>query len=402
MYKVLRILNRTNVGGPVLNATLLTHFLAPEFTTTLLAGHPTPNETQADALLRQFDVTPVYLDEMGRSLNLLADWRTFFKLRRLIKQLSPQVVHTHAAKPGAVGRLAAASCRVPVIIHTFHGHIFHSYFSPAKTRFFIAVERFLARFTTRIIAISPLQRQELVETYKIAPAKKFAVIPLGLYLSPFMEHTAEKRLAFRKQYNIADHVVVVSIVGRLAPVKNHQLFIKALALLQQRSLAFKAFIVGDGECRADIELCCAKHHLKYCKSNAYDDESSVIFTSWRSDIDVVNAGSDIIALSSLNEGTPVSLIEAQATGRAIVSTNCGGIGDVVIPGETALINELHDETAFAENLYKLALNEPLRSEMAKKGQEWVQQKFSHTRLVNDVRNLYLTLLNDTKHPKETH
>ena len=177
MPKVLRILNRLIIGGPLLNATYLTRYMSPEFETLLVVGEKEDHEHDADFITDQFGIKPVYVPEMGRSINPLKDYKAYQQLKKIIKDFKPDIVHTHAAKPGAVGRLAAKNMKVPVIVHTYHGHVFHSYFNKLKTRFIIETERWLAKRTDTIIAISPQQLTELTKDFNIAPAEKFRIIP---------------------------------------------------------------------------------------------------------------------------------------------------------------------------------------------------------------------------------
>ncbi len=396
MPKILRILNRLNIGGPVLNAALLTHFLPAEYETILISGEAAANEKRATHLLDKFNIKPLILPEMGREINLVQDRSAYRKIKAIIKDYKPDIVHTHAAKPGAIGRLAAASCKVPVIVHTFHGHVFHSYFSPLKTRFYIGIERYLAKKSSAIIAISPIQKKELSETYRIAPANKIAVVPLGLFLEPFTTDQEVKRKQFRTEFNIDDETIAIAVIGRLAPVKNHSLFIKAIQhILQNTTKKIKAFVIGDGECMTSIVQQCKVLNIGFSSPASPNYSQPVIFTSWRSDIDVINAGIDIMALSSFNEGTPVSLIEAQASQKPIVSTICGGIQDVVIDGETGLLSPQKADAEFCENLLKLVEDETLRTRLSNKGASLASKNYSHLRLVNDIDALYKKLLSKT-------
>jgi glycosyltransferase involved in cell wall biosynthesis len=218
-------------------------------------------------------------------------------------------VHTHAAKPGAIGRLAASAMNVPAIVHTFHGHVFHSYFNTLKTNLFINTERYLARRSHAIVAISRQQKKELAEDFKIAPPEKFHVIPLGFDLDRFCTDQEEKRAAFRSEFDLAEDEIAIGIIGRLVPVKNHYLFLKAIAhVLQSSNKKIKAFIIGDGETRADLENIAAQADIKFSTETDDLHPHPLVFTSWRRDVDVINAGLDIVALTSFNEGTPVSLI----------------------------------------------------------------------------------------------
>src|SRR6202012_2752907 len=212
--------------------------------------------------------------------------------------------HTHAAKAGALGRLAAHSCNVPVIIHTFHGHVFHSYFGKIKTNIYKNVERFLTRKSSAIIAISDKQKQELCIEHKIAPLQKTIVVPLGFDLSKFSDNQPEKRKKFREKYQIEEDEICIVIIGRLAPVKNHPLFLKAIEYVKNNSgKKIRAVIVGDGNLRNDLMQLCTNLNLDYCYYPEGQKKAAIIFTSWIQDVSYPLAGSDIVCLTSFNEGT---------------------------------------------------------------------------------------------------
>ena len=395
MPRILRIHNRLITGGPSLNALYLTRYLSPEFETLLVVGEKEHHEQNVDFLAEGMGITPVFIPDMGRSIDPFKDYKAYKKVQKIIKDFKPDIVHTHAAKPGAVGRLAASSLNVPAIIHTYHGHVFHSYFGKLKTNFIINTERFLAKKSHALIAISDQQRNELVEDFHIAEQTKFKVIPLGFELKKFSENQDEKRKKFRKEFNLEDDVIAIGIIGRLVPIKNHSLFLEGIDyLLRTTSKKIKAFIVGDGETRKALEN--KAHQLNIPVSHDHDPNASLTFTSWRNDIDVINAGLDIIALTSRNEGTPVSLIEAQAANKPIVSTRVGGIGDIVLENETALLSDINDSASFRENLLRLVDNDELRNWFNKKGADHVQKKFSVERLADDMSNLYFELLDKEK------
>jgi glycosyltransferase involved in cell wall biosynthesis len=343
--------------------------------------------------LDKLGLKPFYIKEMYRELNPLKDYKAYFKIREIIREFKPDIVHTHAAKAGAVGRLAAYHEGVPIIIHTFHGHVFHSYFGALKTRIFLEIERYLARRSNAIVTLSEIQRDELSEQFRVAPRDKFQIVPLGFDLSRFVENKEAKRKAFREQYNVGDDEIVISIVGRLVPVKNHTMFLKGLKIVADKtSKKIRAFIIGDGEERANIEQMARDLGLKF-NNNDLKERNVLTFTSWIKDIDVSNAGSDIIALTSFNEGTPVSLIEAQASGKPIVSTRVGGIANVVKEGETALLCESDDVETFAAHLLRLVEDDRLRADMSDKGTAHVMENYSHLRLARDMGDLYRRLLN---------
>jgi glycosyltransferase involved in cell wall biosynthesis len=396
MPRVLRIINRLNLGGPTFNAAYLTRYLPPEFETMLVSGMKDETEMSSEFIVKDLDLHPVYVPEMYRELNPMRDYKAFFKIRKIIQDFKPHIVHTHAAKPGAVGRFAAWTCGVPVILHTFHGHVFHSYFSPAKTRVFIEIERALARMSTRLIALSELQKKELVEDFKIAPASKFEIVSLGFDLNKFAADKESKRAAFRKKYNIAEDEVAIGIVGRLVPVKNHDLFLEAVKWVSERSKTkIRAFIIGDGEERPRLEALAKSLNLPF-NSDHPELPNTLSFTSWIKEIDVSNAGMDIIALTSHNEGTPVSLIEAQASGKPMVSTNVGGIENIVLSGKSALLSPPGDVLAFAQNLLQLVDQPSLREQMAHTGTDYVMENFSYQRLCRDMAALYHRLLEEKK------
>ena len=392
MPKVLRIINRLNLGGPTFNAAYLSKYLGPEFETMLVSGMKADSEESSEFIVKNLDLHPVYMPEMYRELNPFRDYKSYYKLREIIRKFKPEIVHTHAAKAGAVGRLAAAHEGVPVIIHTFHGHVFHSYFSPAKTRVFLEIERFLARKTTKIITLSETQRHELTNIYKVAPENKFEIVPLGFDLEKFEQNKEEKRRVFREKYNISDDEIAIGIVGRLVPIKNHSLFLKALSIVSAKTnKKVRAFIIGDGEERKLIESLAIKLNLPFNNDNPVE-KNILTFTSWIKEIDISNAGMDIIVLTSNNEGTPVSLIEAQASGKPIVSTSIGGIEDIVVKNETALLSPINDEQTLAENLLKLVEDDTLRTRFALSGPDFVRNKFSYQRLCRDMARLYNSLL----------
>ncbi|MFT4095355.1 MAG: glycosyltransferase [Niabella sp.] len=395
MPKLLRIHNRLIVGGPTLNVLNLTKHLQPDFETLLVVGEKDLHEKDASEMAKNMGIIPVVIPEMGRAIHPLKDYSSYWKLRKVIKYFKPDIVHTHAAKPGAVGRFAAATAKIPVIVHTYHGHVFHSYFSKTKTGVYVNIERALGLHTNALVAISPRQKEELSQTFRIARPDKFRVVPLGFDLSPFQQSQSEKRARFREQYGIGDEDIVIGIIGRLVHIKNHSLFLKALDfVLKHTTRKVRAFIIGDGETREP--LFCQAAHLKipYNRPGGqYDATKPLTFTSWRTDVDVINAGLDIICLTSLNEGTPVSLIEAQAANKAIVSTNVGGISDVVKHNQTGLLSDITNPDEFCSNLLDVVEDDELRAALGKNG-SWVLEQYDVARLADDFRKLYYELLDN--------
>ena len=388
--KVLRIINRFNIGGITYNVSYLSKYLEPDYETLLVGGPEEEGEDSSLYIPQNLGLKPLVLKQFQREINFKADYAAYQEIKKIIKEFNPDIVHTHASKAGAIGRLAAISCKVPVIIHTFHGHVFHSYFGKLKTNFYKLIERYLAKKSTVIIAISNKQKIELSEIFAIAPKEKIHVVPLGFDLTKFTINKEQNRKEFREKYNLSDNQLAIGIIGRLAPIKNHSLFIEAIAHLKANGIKnIKAFIIGDGDTKQAIEESCRVNKVTY--SFNPKDDVDVIFTSWVTNIDWALHGLDIVALTSLNEGTPVSIIEAQAAGKFVVSTNVGGIEDV-LHRECGLLSDISDKKAFLNNLLLSCENHSLNSKQAEKGIDWAIKKYSYTRLVDDMRTLYGQLL----------
>lgn len=396
MPKILRIANRFNLGGPTYNVAYLTKYISPEFETLLVGGEKDDTEEGSEHILEDLGIKPLIIPEMKREIDVKEDRAAYLRIKEIIKEFKPDIVHTHASKAGTLGRMAAFSMNVPVVVHTFHGHVFHSYFGKLKTEFYKNIERYLALRSSKIIAISEKQKEELALIHKICPSKKIEVIPLGFDLNKFNDNKEENRKKFRTKYKVADDEIVISIIGRIVPVKNHELFLKAIKNVKDKtSKKIRAFVVGDGEDRQKTENFAIGLGLDIADWLQQEKIATVTFTSWIKDVEVVTAGSDIIAMTSLNEGTPVSLIEAQAAGKPIVTTNVGGIENITIPEVTALLSERNDIAMLSENLFKLVEDDTLRSTMSTKGWGFVKEKYHYTRLTKEMESLYLSLL--TKH-----
>lgn len=398
MIKVLRIINRFNLGGPTYNAAYLTRYLTDYgFDTKLVGGVSLESEADSTFILDQLGVKAEIIPEMQRSLNLLNDRKAYTKIKEIIKEFKPDIVHTHASKAGTLGRLAAIQQKVPVIVHTFHGHIFHSYFSGATTSVFKKIEQYLAVRSSKIVAISNKQLAELSDEFNIAPRDKFQVIPLGFDLSRFRNDLSVKREEFRAKWGLQPDDFVISIVGRLVPVKNHKLFIESFARLKKSCKRnIKALIVGDGELHEALIKHCELLNLKVRSNGSPVTDADVIFTSWIRDVDQVYAGSELAALTSFNEGTPVSLIEALAAGTPVVSTKVGGIQDVVSHNKTGLLVPSDNVLAFFKGMEKLVSDDLLRYDMALKAKASINGQFSYNRLVDDTAKLYNQLMADIK------
>lgn len=384
--KVLRVLNRFNVGGPVWNVMLLTKHLPESYETMLVGGVATQEEGDALSLLDLGDVDVTIIPTMSRKVNLFKDVRTLLTLRSIIRKHKPEIVHTHASKAGFLGRLAAVWSGVPVIVHTFHGHVFAGYFGPLTNRIIRSLERWLARRSNAIVAISAAQKKDLVEKYRIVPSYKVHVIPLGFDLKRFKPNET-KRYNSRKQYQLKEKTIAVGIVGRLTEIKNHTLFLSAASkLLDQTALDFQFFVVGDGALKQELME----------KAKALNLERKLVFTSWIGAMETFYPAMDIVCLTSFNEGTPVSLIEAQASGIPVISTRVGGVADIIVHEKTGILLDTFNPEELAEKILHLANQPILRAEMSKNAHNFVFDRYNYMRLIAEMENLYQNLMRDAK------
>ncbi|MBU0580038.1 MAG: glycosyltransferase, partial [Candidatus Margulisbacteria bacterium] len=271
--KILRIIARLNIGGPAIHVINLTHYLNDEqFESKLICGQEAAHEGNMLHLAEEKNVHPIVIPELGREISILKDFKIIWKLYKIIRQEKPDIVHTHTAKAGTVGRIAAKLAGIKTIIHTFHGHVLHSYFGKLKTFFFIQIERFLALLTDKIVVISEQQKKELVH-YKIAAEDKFLVIPLGFELDKYKNLKRTNYL--RNLFNIPDNTKLIGIIGRLTPIKNHQLLIPIMQeVLARFKEPVKLVVVGSGELESELKALVNKHHL----------EKEILFTGWHKDL----------------------------------------------------------------------------------------------------------------------
>jgi glycosyltransferase involved in cell wall biosynthesis len=386
MPKVLRIINRFNLGGITYNVSYLSRYLPSEYETLLIGGPEEKGEESSLYIPQSLGLQPLTVTELRRSLNPFSDYLAYKRIRRIIREFKPDIVHTHASKAGAIGRLAALHGKVPVVVHTFHGHVFHGYFSPITTFVFKLIERYLAKRSSAIVAISHLQKKELTELHRICDAGKTTVIPLGFDLDRFTQNKDQKRNEFRQRYGLNEGVIAIGIIGRLAPIKNHHLFIDAIEeVVRHSSRKIKALIIGDGETKPELIAYIEQKQLRW--SAQADESAHFIFTSWIREVDVALAGLDLVALSSKNEGTPVSLIEAQAAGKFVVSTNVGGIQDILHP-DCGVLSDAGDVMTYKKNLCDAVENFDTLSVKAQTAGQSVLEKFSYRRLCADMAKLY--------------
>lgn len=379
---VVRVIARLNVGGPAQHVMNLSGGLAQRYPTLLVAGQVDAGEAdmsgQAEA--RRVELHP--LPELGRRIHPWQDVVALVKLVRLFRRVRPQIVHTHTAKAGTLGRIAALLARVPVRVHTFHGHVFRGYFGPSTTRLVLMIERLLARTSTRIVTISESQASELVGEFRLCSRERVEVVPLGLDLEPFRgERIAAVRGELRRELDAEDRPIV-TIVGRLVPIKNHHLFVEMAAALRSQGRSCLFVIVGGGTETERLQA----------QVSALGLTDEVRFLGWRSDLDRIYADSDVVVLSSNNEGTPVCLIEALAAGCAVVSTEVGGVADVLEHGRLGVLTPPGDAQALSRAVGDLLDRPELRQELGRRGALAVPARFGVTRLLQDVEALYDRLL----------
>jgi glycosyltransferase involved in cell wall biosynthesis len=379
--RVVRIFSRLNIGGPSIHVLLLTAGLNPRrFDSTLIVGSEGPAEGTMFDLADHYGVTPVKLGPLGREISPLQDLRATLQLWRFLRRHRPLVVHTHTSKAGFSGRLAALLAGIPVVVHTFHGHVFKGYFGPVKTRLILALERFLAHNTDAVVTISEKLKEELV-SLRVAPAHRVRVIRLGLDLDDFLALSARSG-ALRTSVGASEGDFVVGIVGRLVPVKDHWTFLRAAALACAGSASLRFAVIGDGPLRQELEL--------FARQSGAGDR--VRFTGWRRDLPQVYADLDAVVISSRNEGTPVSIIEGAAAGKPVVATRVGGIPDMIDDGRDGLMVPPGNPQALADAMLRLVQEPGLRETLGAAARERAAREYSALRLLSEVEKLYLELL----------
>lgn len=400
MTKVVRVIARLNVGGPAVHTLLLTEGLsAPGFQSLLITGVVSPGEGDMMPFAEERGIRPIVIPELQRNLRPLRDLQAFLKICRVVFAERPDIIHTHTTKAGVLGRLAGlaynacarlAGRRRAVICHTFHGHLFHGYFPRWVSALLVAGERLLARVTDQIITVSEQMEQELTRVYRICPVGKCAVVPLGLDLS-WTRDVPVARGAFKGEVGVGADCLAVGIVGRLTAIKNHELFLRAASGCRVSHLRF--LVIGDGERRPMLKQF----------SDALGLNGRVVFTGWQHDLAKVYGDLDIASLTSLNEGTPVALIEAMAAGVPVVATKVGGVSDLMVGKGTLTADGLE---VFANGILVpperpdlltaawefLAARPELRTAMGLSGKAFVLGTFSVERLIAQMEQMYLDLL----------
>jgi glycosyltransferase involved in cell wall biosynthesis len=386
---IVRIIARLNVGGPAIQAILMTDaFRARGYEAVLVTGKVAPEEANMDYLAEARNLEVIVIPALSRSISSYKDFISLFQLVRVLRRHRPAIVHTHTAKAGALGRLAAMIVRVPIRVHTFHGNVFNGYFPPLVTRAFLIIERFLGRHTDCIIAISESQKKELTGTYRIAAPQKVVVIPLGLDLAPFLQVNGPEGTLHAAIH--CGSAPLVGWVGRFTAIKAPDLFLHCVSLVKGAFPAARYVMVGGGELWAECEQRISRDGL----------QDSVTLLGWRRNLPEIYADLDVVVSTSINEGTPVALLEAMASGKAIVSTDVGGVRDLFIGSPDHLdgmelfengILVKRDPHLVACAVRYLLANSERRWAMGQAGREFVRNRFSQLRLADELEQLYVSL-----------
>ncbi len=373
--RVLRIITRLAVSGVSTHVTLVNQELTKRGWETLLVyGRVQPDELEIDLPIA--GVRTAHLPELARPIDPRSDARAAAGILRLIRRFRPDIIHSHHSKAGLLGRSTAILAGIPRV-HTFHGHVFEGYFGSRSSAAIVATERILAMRTSHLIALSPRQREDILQR-GIGRADRFSVVPLGLDLARF---GAGDKLSSRDRLGVSQDITAVVMIGRLVPIKRVDRLLRAFAIAYSQRPDLRLFIIGDGSERMGLEAQAAAAGLA----------AAVTFCGWRSDTEDWYAAADIVALSSDNEGTPLSLIEAAAASRPVVATDVGGVRDVVSHGESGLLVEAQDESGLASALVRLASDRLLAQRLGQAGPGTAQQ-FGIGRLTDDLERLYCSLI----------
>ena len=373
--KVMRIIARMNVGGPAVQVSGLMRGFDPSvFEQELVTGFCAADE--ADYLEKvATDVEAIRIDGLGRSIKPRADLTALFAIIKEIRRFKPDIIHTHTAKAGVVGRVASIlSGHKSVRVHTFHGHLLNGYFGAGKTKLVVLVEKFLALFTDQLLAVGAKVKDDLLAV-GIGNPNNFGVMPPGLQLAE-----VPSRSSARKELGLIDDAIYCAFIGRITQIKRPDRFLDVVAAVKSRGIELHFIVAGAGEL------------LKYCQDRAKAENLPVTFLGWREDIEVALAAADFVLLTSDNEGTPLSLIQAGMVGIPVVATNVGSTNEIVVNGVTGLLTDLSVKE-LSDAVAKVATDSALRAKMGAAGKEYTMARYGVDRLVKDHQDLYLRLLN---------
>jgi glycosyltransferase involved in cell wall biosynthesis len=381
--RVLRIIGRLNMGGPAHQAALLSgrRFHPDRYETLLVHGTLAPGEASLADLAEAEGATMRFVSEVRQPVRPLRDSQALLKLIRVARDFKPDIVHTHTAKAGFLGRQAAMAVRPrPAIVHTYHGHVLEGYFGPAKARLYLELERALARVSDRLLGVSQATVDDLVRL-GVAPREKFSVLPLGLDLAPLAEPSEKLRVASRNELGVGTGEILLVFVGRIVPIKRLDLLLRALAQARESEPRLRLAVVGDGDERPRLERQAAELGIA----------AEALFLGYRRELRPIFAAADIAVLSSDNEGTPVSLIEAAAAGLPAVTTDAGGVQEVVT-ADTGIVVARGDVAALASAMVEMAADAQRREWCGRAARRRALGRYGAERLLGDVDALYRELV----------
>ncbi|MFP5040697.1 glycosyltransferase [Parasediminibacterium sp. JCM 36343] len=392
--RLLILLDRLVVGGQAVDVIPLAFYFKQAFEVKLIYGEKKPDDTEATYLLDLYPgIDAIKIPSLKKTLNLVTNIKACIDLNREIKYFKPHIIHTNAAKCGVIGRLAGFYNKVPVIVHTFHGHFFHSYFNRFFSSGIIATEKILTRISSAIIATSSRQMDDLVYTYKIAPKNKVTIIGLGIDEGFLASKNTDLANNFAAKYQVDSDTVAIGIIARIVQVKNFNLFVAVVnKVLHKTNQKVIFFVIGDGYLKKDVQQQLTGHGIGFSSDENPLPNAPVIFTSWVSQIGEALAALDIVVLTSNNEGTGLSLAESQYCGKPVVATNVGGVPDTLIDGKTGFLVPPANAGAFAEKLLCLIEDRALRRQMGNAAMIFAREKFAKKKEIESLTQLYIKLL----------
>ncbi|RUA25695.1 MAG: hypothetical protein DSY76_06420 [Bacteroidetes bacterium] len=386
MKKILLITNRLVIGGPSRHVAMIANRLQDSYEVLVVGGGAAPGETLALDFFEGLKNKPILIEELSRKLRLTRDYKVYRKLRKIIHEFQPDIVHTHTSKVGALGRMAAKKEGVRAIFHTYHGLIFENYFTGILNKGLIQIDRYLARFTAQMIVLSVQQKNSLVDTYKICSADKISLIPLAIDIKT----DSKLRKKSRDYYGLKDSEVFIGVVGRLVKIKNLGLFLKGVNYLMDKGLNnFRVLLVGDGDEKENLIKLCKSLNIPFSEGDAkgFAKKTIIHFASWQRELAPIYAALDMVVLTSLSEGTPMSLMEAQITGNAVLASNVGGVSDIV-PNGKGLLFDIDEPQSFNDALYNLVSSAKLRKDISEQAQDYALKSYSVDTMMNKLLDVY--------------
>jgi len=381
--RIVRVITRLILGGPTTHVALLKEGL-PEsvYEQILIYGTPGQGEECDLGRVKAGASSLLQVNELVSDIHLWKDFIALIKMWRFLNKFKPEIVHTHTSKAGAIGRAAAFLAGVPIRVHTIHGHIHNGYFKGLKYKIICFIEKFLNKITTQLICVSKQVSDEYCSQFHMADKSKVCVIPLGLEFDEIQKKAGKEAFDLKKKFDLPDTSILVGIVGRMIPVKNHKFLVQIAGEILKTREDIHFFVIGDGETREECEKLSRELNL----------EKNLHFLGYQKNIALLYPELDIVVLTSKNEGTPLTLIEAQSFGVPVVAADVGGVSETIVNGESGFLVELDQPKEFERCLIRLADDGRLRERMGSAGSVFVRKNFSKGKLINSIDQLYQKLL----------